>query len=254
MRKENIVKDKPKNTLGIIGFGQFSCFFIPYLKPYFSKICVSSRSNKRGAALRLGVDFVSNREAARQDVVMLSVPISQIENVLREIKNEILPGTLVMDVCSVKVYPVKLMKRFLGKKVNIIGTHPLFGPQSGKRGIKGLEIVICPARVDDKTLKDIRNMFLSMSLKVILTTPTKHDKIMASTQALTHFFAKGVIKTIDARNFEFSTPSSRKLFDIINDVREDSPALFRDIETLNPYSKSMRKRLLSNFNKLNKKL
>lgn len=243
-----------KKTLGIIGVGQFTKFFLPHLKPYFSEIFISSRNNKSGLAKQLGVKFVSKAEAAKQDVILLSMPISEIGNVLREIRNNIKTGALVMDVCSVKVYPVKLMKKLLPKNTKIIGTHPLFGPQSGKRGIKNLEIVICPIRTDITLLKQIKKIFKKMGLKIILTTPRKHDRIMANTQALTHFFAKGVINTIKSIKFEISTPSARKLFNIICDVKEDSPILFRDMESLNPYAKNMRKKLINNLNKLNKNL
>lgn len=243
-----------KKTLGIIGVGQFTKFFLPHLKPFFSEIFISSRSDKSSVAKELGVRFSSKIHAAKQDIVILSMPISEIENVLKEIKDSVKTGALVMDVCSVKAYPVRLMKKILPKNTNILGTHPLFGPQSGKRGLKGLEIVFCPTRISAADLRLIGDLFKAMGLKVILTTPEKHDKIIANTQALTHFFARGVINSIRSMKFEFSTPSARKLFEIINDVKEDSPLLFRDIESLNPYAKSMRKRLIDNLNKLNKNL
>lgn len=159
-----------------------------------------------------------------------------------------------MDVCSVKIHPIRLMKKLLPKGTRIIGTHPLFGPQSGKHGIKDLEIVICPVRTDIALMQWIRKMFAGMGLKIILTTPQNHDKIMAYSQALTHFFAKGVIKATESMKFEFSTPSARKLFDIVNDIKDDSPVLFNDIETLNPYAKKMRKDLINNLNQLNNNL
>ena len=53
------------------------------------------------------------------------------------------PGTLVLDVGSVKVEPVAIMKELLPETVGIVGTHPLFGPQSAQNGIHGLQIAIC---------------------------------------------------------------------------------------------------------------
>ena len=188
-----------KKSLGIIGFGQFAQFIVPYLKSYFGSITVSSLNNKNRIARRLDVKLASNNEAAQKDVVMLAVPISEIKNVLKEIQNKVKPNAIITDVCSVKVYPVKLMRKMLPKNVNIIGAHPLFGPQSGKYGIKDLEMVLCPIRINKKLLKEIKGIFSKMGLKVVLTTPEKHDKIMASTQALTHFFAQGVFKN----NFTF---------------------------------------------------
>lgn len=243
-----------KKSLGIIGFGQFSQFIIPYLKPYFSDIVVSSRKDKKEIANKLKVKFARVEEAAGKDVIILAMTISEIENALKKIKSEIKPKAIVLDVCSVKIYPLKMMRKYLPENISILGTHPLFGPQSGKNGIENLEIVLCPERISESDLKKIRNIFLKVKLKVIISSAEEHDLIMAYSQALTHFFAQGALKTIPKSDFKFSTPSARKLLAIINDIKNDSPKLFQDIETLNPYAKQMRTRLLENLNKINNKL
>lgn len=243
-----------KKSLGIIGFGQFSQFIVPYLKPYFSDITVSSRKNKEKIAARLHVKFASIEETAKKDIIMLAMTISEIETVLKKIKKEIKPKTIVMDVCSVKTYPLKMMKKYLPKNSFILGAHPLFGPQSGKNGIKNLEIVLCPERISKNKFSEIKNIFSEMGLKIFTASAKEHDISMAYSQALTHFFSHGVLKTAPKTNFSFSTPSARKLFTIVNDVKNDSHELFRDIETLNPFAKRMRSKLLKNLNSINKKL
>jgi len=243
-----------KKSLGIIGIGQFAEFFIPYLKPYFSRIVISSKKDKSEIAKKLGVQFSDIGEASFQDFVMLGMPISEIENVLKKIRSSTKPGSLIVDICSVKSYPTKQMLKLLNNDVNIIGMHPLFGPQSGKNGITGLDLVVCPIRTGSKLLNDTIGLFKDMGLNVIVTTPQEHDMVMAKTQALTHFFAKGVLKTIKDGKFSFSTPSSRKLFSIINDIKDDSNILFRDIETLNPYAKKIREELVNNLSDINKNL
>ncbi len=243
-----------KKSLGIIGLGQFSQFMIPYLKPYFADIFVANRSDKSKIAADLGVNFVSIEEASQKDILILAMSISEIKNVAEKIKKHIKPETIVMDVCSIKIYPLKTLRQILPAKTKILGTHPLFGPQSGKNGLKNLEIILCPAAIGKTELEEIKNIFSKMKLKTIMATPDEHDKTMAYTQALTHFFAQAAIKTFPKTNFNFSTPSAKKLFDIINSVRYDSPELFHDLETLNPYAKKMRVELLKNLNQINKKL
>lgn len=242
-----------KKSLGIIGVGQFAEFFIPHLKPYFSEIIISSRNDKSKIAKKLNVKFAAKKEAAKKDIVLLSMPISKIENVLKEIKNDLKPDAIVMDVCSVKIYPVELMKKMLPNNVEILGTHPLFGPQNEKTGLKNLEIVLCPARINKYHLEEIKNIFLRMGLKVITTTPEKHDKVMAETQALTHFISKGVLKTISQNDFEFSTFSAKKMFEAVNSIKNTSPQLFQDMQELNPYAKKTRNRLLRNLNEIDRK-
>jgi len=245
---------KTKKSLGIIGFGKFAQFIVPYLKPQFGKITVASTSDERKAAERLGVEFNTTENAAQKDIVMLSMPTSEIGSVLEKIKECVKAKSTVIDVCSVKTYPVELMKKTIPENVNIVGTHPLFGPESGKNSIKDLKIVICPVRINSKALKKIKDIFLEMGLKTILTTAQRHDMVMANTQAVTHFFAKAIIKTIPLSNCEFYTPSAEKLFSLVNEVKNDSDQLFKDIETLNPYAKEARLKLLKNLDNINRKL
>jgi len=236
-----------KKSLGVIGIGQFAEFFIPHLKPHFSKIVIASKNDKSAISKKLGVVSGSTKEASCQDFVILAMPIREIKNVIMEIKDTVKPGSTIIDICSVKTFPSNLMKKMLPASVNIIGSHPLFGPQSGKNGIKNLDMVICPIRSSANSLDRAISIFSEMGLNIIKTTPEIHDKIMAKTQALTHFFAKGVLMTLGNENFAFSTPSSRKLFNIINDIKDDSNTLFEDIETLNPYAKNIREQLLKNL-------
>lgn len=153
---------KNSKTLGIIGIGQFAEFFIPHLKPFFSEIFITSKNDKSELAKRLGVINSTLEEVCAQDIIMLAMPISQIIPVLKSIKGKIKKDTVVMDVCSVKVFPLKEMKKILPSGVQILGTHPLFGPQSGKNGIKGLQIVLCPERIEEENFKEIKNIFVEM--------------------------------------------------------------------------------------------
>jgi prephenate dehydrogenase len=42
------------------------------------------------------------------------------------------PGQLIIDTCSVKERPLEWMLEELPDHVQIVGTHPLFGPDSGQ--------------------------------------------------------------------------------------------------------------------------
>lgn len=245
---------KNKKTLGIIGIGQFSQFFIPHLKPFFSEIYITDKTDTKEIAKRLGVKNSTLEEVCRQDFIMLAMPISQISNVLKDIKDRLNKDAIIMDVCSVKVFPAKEMKKILPRNIQILGTHPLFGPQSGKDGIKGLQIVLCPERITNENFKEIKSIFSKMGLETKTVTAQKHDEIMAYTQALTHFFSRGAAKTIPFENFEFTTPSAKRLQNIINEVKDDSKELFIDMQTLNPYAIKTRKKFLKELNKINDEL
>lgn len=245
---------KNKKSLGIIGIGQFSEFFIPHLKPFFSEIHITSKTDKTKIAGKLGVSCSSLEEVCRQDVLMLAMPISEITNVLEEIKDKIKKDCIVLDVCSVKAFPIKEMKRLLPKDAQILGTHPLFGPQSGKNGIDSLQIVLCPERISDKNYREIKSIFKNMKLDIKETSAKKHDEVMAYTQSLTHFFSRAAAHIIPFEDFAFTTPSAKRLKDIIFEVKDDSEQLFLDMQALNPYAAKTRKKFLKELNKLDDKI
>lgn len=221
--------------IGIIGFGQFGQFAAKQLKENF-KVFVADAFDKKKEAEGLGVSFTSIKEVASKDIVVVSVPINQFEKTLLEIKGSLKKGALLFDVCSVKVKPAKLMEELIPKDVEIVATHPLFGPQSGANGIKGLKIVVCPIRTTkfDKVKKFLENL----GLDVIVSTPEEHDRQMAKTQALAQFVARALIN-IDIQEQKITTPSFGKLIELKNMLKEDSIELFRDIQQNNPFAKEV---------------
>lgn len=57
-------------------------------------------------------------------------------------------GPLVVDVLSVKEYPREILIDLLPEGCDIMCTHPMFGPDSGKNGWHGLNFVYERTRVD----------------------------------------------------------------------------------------------------------
>ena len=88
-------------------------------------------------------------QVASSDIVVMSVPISEMESVCRDMLPFVREGQILADTCSVKTRPLQMMEALFPPDVQILGTHPLFGPDSGKDGIAGFKIVVCPVRVED---------------------------------------------------------------------------------------------------------
>ena len=104
--------------IAIIGFGRFGKLTAELLKKDF-KVFVTDKIDKEGEARKLGVKFVTLKEAASQNVVILAVPISDLKDVLLKIKPFLKKGTLVLDTCSLKEYPLNLMKKILRMQLNL---------------------------------------------------------------------------------------------------------------------------------------
>ncbi|HEU0117250.1 MAG TPA: prephenate dehydrogenase/arogenate dehydrogenase family protein, partial [Alphaproteobacteria bacterium] len=134
-----------KQSIGIIGVGAFGSFMAKHLAPHFDLTLHDARSAK-AVAKKLKAKTGTLKAAAACDIVVIAVPVQKMEDTIRAIASFVKPGALVLDVGSVKIKPTKLMKKLLPKNVDIVGTHPLFGPQTGKHGIAGLNIAVVNVR------------------------------------------------------------------------------------------------------------
>lgn len=236
-------------TVSIIGFGPFSQFFVPYLTLHFADVSVWNRSNKSAEAARLGVKYVSIEEAFSKDIIILSTSVSFFEEVLKKHAKTINPKAIVFDVASVKIKPVELMLKYLPQTCEIVATHPLFGPQSGKNGIEGKNMVLCLVRTS-KQICIIDFFAHKLKLNVMVRSPEEHDMQMAYVQSLTHFIARGLaglkIPYTDQKTMAFE-----KLVEIKNLLIGDSDDLFAAIQNDNPFAKSVRNEFLTKLNSIN---
>jgi prephenate dehydrogenase len=246
-----MVKTKRKQELGLIGFGAFGRFMVKHLKRFFD-IHVYDGRNITGPAKKLGVKTAPLKDVASKRIVVIAVPVQCFGSVIGQIKGFVRPESLVLDVSSVKVKPVMLMKKHLPKNVDIIGTHPLFGPQSGKRGIKGLKIVLCPVRI--KSIAKMKNFLTSrLGLNVMVKTPEEHDRQMAYVQGMTHFIGKAV-NEMDIKDFDQKTAAYQHVLDIKEMLKDDSLDLFLTLEKENPYAKSVRKKFVKRLQQIEKRI
>jgi prephenate dehydrogenase len=237
--------------LGFIGFGNFGRFIIPHLKPFFDLTVYDSQDFSKEAK-EAGVKWGTLAETASKDFVALAVPVQFLEDLLLQIKGLVKPKALVFDLSSVKIKPVELMLKHLPENVEIIGTHPLFGPQSGKNGIAGLNLVICPVRT--RRNGNLSRFFSKeLKLNVLERTPLHHDQQMAYVQALTHFIGRAV-NQMDIPDVEQKTPAYQYLLDIKRNLGQDSMDLFLTIEKENPFAKEVRDGFIEELTKLNKRL
>lgn len=237
--------------VGLVGFGNFGQFIVKFLKPY-CKITVTDTTDLSKDATKLGVTWGTLNQVISKDIIVLGVPVQFLEGLLISIGSEINPFSLVMDVSSVKVKPVDMMLKYLPETTEIIGTHPLFGPQSGKNGIEGLNLVVCPVRTENFD-KLVRFFSSILKLNVLERTPFLHDQQMAYVQALTHFIGR-TVNEMDIPDVEQKTPAYQHLLDIKKVLGQDSMDLFLTIEVENPFAREVRESFIEKFSSLNDRI
>lgn len=230
----------PKKSLGIIGFGAFGRLMARHLGPYFQVLAYDPALPLGPFAEAPEITLTSLELAAGCSIVVLAMPVSRLAETVSAIGPWLRLGALVLDVGSVKKIPVEIMRRGLPKTVDIVATHPLFGPQSARNGIKGLKIAVCPVRGDKgpRVAAFLRGV---LGLNAIVTTPERHDREAAMVQGLTHLIAK-VLVQMEPLPRRLTTRSFDLLLEAIDMVRDDAPEVFQAIERTNPYSEDVRRR------------
>lgn len=225
--------------IAIVGMGQFGTFIEGHLKKHFEIVPFRRDSDP---------ELLSTC-----DVVIFVVSFNGLESMVKRVRTCIPKTTIIIDVISVKQKPIAILKKYF-KHHQILGTHPIFGPQSGKNGIKGLPMVLCNVSCDSKTYTKIRTFLKKkLELHIIEQTPKEHDHQMAHIQALTHFIGRALLH-MDVQSYETNTQSYKQLLQLRDLLKFDSLELFKTIQNTNPEAKKVRTVFLKELLRLEKEL
>ncbi|WP_231624293.1 prephenate dehydrogenase [Methanobrevibacter arboriphilus] len=170
----------------------------------------------------------------------MSVPISTTSKVIKEIAKSVTPGSLVVDVTSVKVEPSNLMKNLLNNDVEFIPTHPVFGPRT--TNLEGQVVVLTPIsqkQKEEKWYPKVLKFLKDRKVRIIEASPEEHDNMMAVVQVLTHFsyistasaIKKLGINIKDTR--KFASPIYNLMVDMISRIVSQNPFLTYSIQLEN---------------------
>jgi chorismate mutase / prephenate dehydrogenase len=183
----------------------------------------------------LDTALTPEQAAAGADVVVVSVPIRDTEDVIARVGPHVREDGLLMDVTSIKAGPMRAMLE--STRASVVGTHPMFGP--GSHSFQGQRVVVCPGR-GEAWLDWVRSMLSARGLVLTEATPEEHDRMMAVVQVLNHFQTQVLGVALSrygvplARSLAFTSPAY--LLEAYVTARHfaQSPDLYGAIEMLNP--------------------
>lgn len=218
--------------IGIIGAGRFGTYLTGQLQRVGYLV---HHGDARDASAAEDI-----ARACAAPIAIYAVPIRNLERAIVDTRAWLGAGTVVMDVCSVKSIPCALLEQHLPDR-GVVGTHPLFGPQSAPVSCAGQRIALCEiqngAAVD--ALARVEALCTRLGLTIVRCTPQDHDTQVARTQFLTHFIGRGAVRA-GIERLALSTKSHEALMDIIDIVCHDSTELFEDMATFNPMVPTVR--------------
>lgn len=229
------------HAVGLFGLGAFGQFLARHLAPHVEVVAHDPRAPEI-AGLHTNLRRASLHEAARCPLVILAVPVDAMTSLCREIFLHLRPGTIVTDVGSVKLAPCRVMCSHLPDHVDLVGTHPLFGPQSAASGIAGHKIALCNIR-GHSHLAVAAFLRGRLGLRVIQTSAEEHDREVATVQGLTHLIAR-TLADMGPLPARMTTTSFDLLVQASQMVQGDPPGVFAAIAEANPFAAAVREEFL----------
>ena len=236
------------NSVGIIGFGRFGKVLANILQRGFA----IKAYDPKPAGPFPGVQFLDLDTVLNEKVVFIAVPIRHFESVIADISTKLKKETTLIDVCSVKSYPVNIMLKILPDHIGVIATHPMFGPDSYMSN-SNLKMMINNTRDLYNQYSFWKRFFSDQSIQIIEMTPDQHDRLAAKTQGVTHFLGR-MLKEFGIKKTNIDTQGFRDLLDLVGQTCNDTWELYADLQLYNPYTEDMVEKLKASTDKLDNQL
>jgi prephenate dehydrogenase len=224
--------------IAIIGAGKMGVWFTKF---YISKgydVTLADRKKEKIANLKkelhikMTTDF--KEAVADADQVLICVSIDALEEVVKAVSPALHQGQIVLDICSIKETPVKVMHENI-KGALVLGTHPVFGP--GSNGIKHKAYILTPTSPEEaKFAEQFKKWLEHEEARVFVMSPKKHDELMSIVLGLPHFLGLVACETLlEQKNFqetkEVAGTTYRMLFTLAEATALETPDLYASLQT-----------------------
>ncbi|KAA3476858.1 arogenate dehydrogenase 1, chloroplastic [Gossypium australe] len=256
------VDDSSKLKVAIVGFGNFGQFLAKTLARQGHSVLAYSRTDYRDAAQKLGVSFFSDANdlcEEHPEVILLCTSILSTEKVLKSMPFQRLKrSTLFVDVLSVKEFPRNLFLQHLPPEFDILCTHPMFGPESGKNGWNELPFVFDKVRIGNDERRVARcNSFLDIfareGCQMVEMTCAEHDWHAAGSQFITHTMGR-VLEKLQLESTPINTKGYETLLKLVENTAGDSFELYYGLFMYNVNAMEQLERMDFAFESLKKQL
>tara|TARA_B100000427_G_scaffold245218_1_gene208263 strand:- start:1888 stop:2604 length:717 start_codon:yes stop_codon:yes gene_type:complete len=230
------------NRVSIIGFGRFGAMLHQLLIKGFEVDVFDIEPVNQS-----DVNAVSIEDVLKNDTIFVAVPIRDFSGLMEQLSGKITGNKTIIDVCSVKVHPKQMMLDHLPDEIDIIATHPLFGPDSFQE--RGSVMTMEKVRDTYGRYEFWKGYFESQNIVIEEISADEHDMMAARSQGLTHLVGR-VINDFGTQQTNIDTVGYKALHKLVNQTCNDSWELFEDIQKYNPYTQKMIVGLNESFKKV----
>jgi prephenate dehydrogenase len=221
----------------VLGAGKMGVWFARFCKEKGDTIVLADRNAEKLAKLKLElqVETAGFVEAVRgADNVLICTSISSFEEIVKKIAPATRKGQAIMDICSIKEFPVDIMHKYL-KDATVLGTHPVFGP--GSNGVAHKAYVLTPTNKQEAAFAEQYRQWLEKEqAHVFVMTPKEHDELMSIILGLPHFIGLVACETLLAQegfaeSKKLAGTTYRMLFTLAEATAMETPDLYANVQT-----------------------
>ncbi|MDK2891950.1 prephenate dehydrogenase [Methanohalophilus sp.] len=239
------------------GTGEMGQWFAKFFKNEGYDVWVSGRRGRADVAEKLEVNFTSSPKEIIPDcdIVIVSVPIDITPEIIRQAAPLMKPGSLLMDLTSIKKKPVEAMIEASPEDVELLGTHPMFGPSIPS--LQGQTFILTPVKNRcENWFPKIRKLLEKQGAHIEIITPQEHDHIVSIVQGLTHFAYITIGATLKELDFDvqgsrrFMSPVYEIMLDFVGRILGQNPWLYAQIQMQNPEIPNVHRTFIEQCEKL----
>ncbi len=221
----------------VLGAGKMGVWFTKYCKEKGDTVVLADRNPQKLSKLggELGVETADFPAAVKgADRVLICVSISSFEEIVKKISPVVHQGQPIMDICSIKEFPVNVMHQYL-KGALVLGTHPVFGP--GSNGVAHKAYVLTPTSKEEEAYAEKFKKWLEKeAAHVFVMTPQKHDELMSIILGFPHFLGLAACETLleqpsFSESKKLAGTTYRMLFTLAEAVAQETPDLYANVQT-----------------------
>ncbi len=179
----------------------------------------------------------SDNDLKDADVVLLSIPVGQMEAILKKISPHLGKHTLITDAGSTKSDVAKLAPLLGEKAAQFVPAHPIAGAEkSGPAAahaelFAGKKVVLTPLPENPPELiEKARGLWEACGAKVEEMSPNEHDEVFAAVSHLPHLLSFALVHDLSVRsNREQLLSFAASGFRDFTRIASSSPEMWRDI-------------------------
>lgn len=239
--------DARRLMVGFVGYGAFGQYLSKQMALHHDVRCIDP-VDKSKQAEENNVEYFPIFDMPNfllgLDVVVIAVPMIELEETMASLPLEKFRNKLIVEVCPLNVYPRTVLSRMLPPDADILCTNPMFGPGLP---LDGVPFVYEKVRVsDDRRANCFLSTFERARCQMVEMSAEDHDAYVADAEFVTHLTGR----LLDRNLLPVSPVTSKEysaLCDVADMTTNDSFDMFYGMFKYNDRAKKLLNQMRDNL-------